>query len=419
VLWEWLKSKKIRKMMFKRKLRKEDNMSNIVNERYKYPIPTRELERRWSLIRKAMKEQGVDCLIMQNDQPFLAGYVRYFMDLPANGYKTTVIFPVDEDMTVINHGGWDDPPAPPDWAARGIKNRIMRPYVQVLHSTNTLAAEAAVKFIKDKKYGRVGLVCMDTLSAAFYKYLTENLKGAEIIDASDLVDEVKAIKSEDEIAVIKKAVELHDVIAEAVPSIFKPGRYEFEIRSEIMKIAADQGSEEQNVMVGSDAVTARLTPPIFENRKIQPGDSMVCLIEVSGPGGFFGELARTWCLGEPPKELIDAFDAAMKAQKLVADMLKPGANPGDLLKANNDFLTSKGYLPEGRLFGHSQGYDMVERPAFIPSETMKIKENMFVAVHPVAANDKAFAFCCDNYLITADGAELLTKTPQKVFIGLC
>ena len=194
-------------------------MSLNPGERFAYPIPERELERRWTLTRKAMKEQGIDCLIMQNDHVFLGGYVRYYTDLPANGYRTTIIFPADDEMTAINHGGVDDPPSPPDWAARGIKNTISLPYIQVLHFSNEDAAKAAVNLVKDHKYKRIGFVAMDVISASFYQYFTENLSEIDIIDASDLVDEIKAIKSADEIALIRKTAALHDQIASAVPDI--------------------------------------------------------------------------------------------------------------------------------------------------------------------------------------------------------
>lgn len=392
-------------------------MGSSPGERFAFPVPDRELERRWESTREAMKEQGIDCLIMQNDHVFLGGYVRYFTDLPANGYRTTLIFPAEDEMTVINHGSTGGPPTPPDWAVRGIRNRICLPFIQVLHFSSRDAAQAAVKLIKDCGYRRIGLVAMDFISAAFYQYLTENLSGAELMDASDLVDEIKAVKSPDEIAFIRKSIELHDRIASAIPGIFKEGRYEYQIRNDIIKMAADMGSEQQNIILGTDPRRPSLLPPFFENRRIEPGDKMVCLIEVNGPGGFYGELARLWCLGEPSRGLLEAFEAAKEAQKIVAGMLKPGADPGDLFRANNEYLVGKGYAPEGRLFGHGQGYDMVERPAFAPRETMRLREDMFVAVHPLAVNKDAFAFCCDNYLITADGAELLTKTPQVVFVS--
>lgn len=47
---------------------------------------------------------------------------------------------------------------------------------------------------------------------------------------------------------------------------------------------------------------------------------------------------------------------------------------------------------------------------------MLLKENMVVALHPVIANDLAFCFCCDNYLITNNGVELLQKTPQEIIV---
>ena len=69
------------------------NEDRVVN-----PISTGELERRWSAVRAAMKEQGVDVLLMQNSNEFHGGYVKYFTDIPARhgGYEN-IIFPIDEE----------------------------------------------------------------------------------------------------------------------------------------------------------------------------------------------------------------------------------------------------------------------------------------------------------------------------------
>jgi len=392
-------------------------MNIVQHERYRYPIPTKELERRWSLIRKAMKEDQIDCLIMQNDNQMLSGYVRYFTDNPASGYRTTVLFPANDEMVVINHGGSSGrPPTPPDWAARGIGKRITMPYIQLLHYANTWAAEAASKWIKEVGYKKIGFIGLDMISAAFYQYVRDARLNIEIMDASNLVDEIKAIKSPDEILMIRRTIQIHDYLAEAMPVIFRPGRYEYEVKNELKRMAADLGSEEQNIILGTDPIRPVMTPPIFQNRMIKPNDQMVCLIEVNGPGGYWGELARCWSLGTPSQTQVEAFEVSKQAQLLVAAMLKPGVRPVDLFNANNDFLISHGYAPEERLFGHGQGYDIVERPAFTPQETMDLKEGMLVAVHPQAVNKEAFTFCCDNYLITEDGAELLSRTPQEILV---
>ncbi len=60
---------------------------------------------------------------------------------------------------------------------------------------------------------------------------------------------------------------------------------------------------------------------------------------------------------------------------------------------------------------------MVERPAFAADETLVLEENMFFAVHPAAVNQEVFGAACDNFLVTAKGAERLTATPHGVLCG--
>ena len=101
---------------------------------------------------------------------------------------------------------------------------------------------------------------------------------------------------------------------------------------------------------------------------------------------------------------------------MTLDMIKPGADPKDLIAAHNDFLRSKGYPEERRLYAHGQGYDLVERPGIRADETMKLKANMNITVHPIAATPTVFAWVCDNYLITETGvSECLHRTPKKIF----
>ena len=66
------------------------------------------------------------------------------------------------------------------------------------------------------------------------------------------------------------------------------------------------------------------------------------------------------------------------------------------------------------MFAHSQGLDMVERPAFSADETLTLEENMFFAVHPAAVTESVFGAACDNFLVTANGVERITQTPHGV-----
>jgi Xaa-Pro aminopeptidase len=153
------------------------------------------------------------------------------------------------------------------------------------------------------------------------------------------------------------------------------------------------------------------------NRQLEKGDQVAILIEAADPAGFYTHLVRIACIGGIPEELQQHWEDAKEAQKISLRMLKPGADPMEMLRANNEFLKSKGYPEEHRLYAHAQGYDLVERPAFQPGETMKIRAGMNVAPHPTVSSRKAAAVVCDNYVITETGvSECLHKTPKEIFV---
>lgn len=387
--------------------------------RLRAPMPTREMERRYAEIRKAMKEKGIDILIAQNDNQYLGGYVRYFLGIPAVcGYPVTVLFPADDEMTTIFHGGPPDRPGPPEWAVHKVKDRVQFPYFRTVHYTNAWDAAETVKRIKARNDKKVGIVGLGAMQAAYYIYIRENLPGVEIVEASDLVDRIKAVKSEDELVFVRRAVETQDMVMAAVPTMLRPGRYEYEVRNDVIHMLADFGSEEQLIRIGSSPI-GTLAPQmhnLYQHRKIEWGDQFGLMIEPNGPGGYYGECARTWVLGEPPQDLLKAWDDSVAAQKFAASLCKPDAKPADIIKKYNDYVVSKGYPPEQRVFAHGQGYDLVERPMIRPEEYMELKAGMILAIHPLIVTANAWAFCCDDFLITESGGVRLHKIPQDILV---
>lgn len=391
----------------------------IQHERVRFSIPTRELERRWKAVREAMKTKYLDLLIVQNSNQWLGGYVRWFTDVSAqHGYPMTVLFPANEEMTIISHGNKPLPPAPPAYALRGVKERIPVPYMRTLNYTDDMEPEEIAGIIKKRDDKRVGIVSPGNMSYPFLAGLKERLSHVEFIDFTDEIDEIKALKSADEWVFINKAIALQDKVSAAMPTIMRPGVYEHEVRQRIVSILEEQGGEEQLFSMSSGPIGtfAGHTWVQFQNRKIERGDIVFLMIEVNGPGGMYGELARTWCLGEPDQELLDYWNIALDGQKLIASLSKPGVKCADILVAYNEFLAEKGFPPEGRLLAHGQGYDLVERPAYRPEEKMVLQAGMNIAIHPIVMNDKTYAFCCDNFIIKEDGAHLLHKTPQEIIV---
>ena len=388
-------------------------------------ISTAELERRWQAVRAAMTDQGIDILIMQNTNQWLGGYVKWFTDVPAfNGYPTTVLFPKDDDMTVINIGPEMDPQSAltdlssKSWAYRGVKNRLTAPYFPSLNYSNTYDAELIVNLLKPMQDCVVGFVGLGHIAVPFHDYIRTHLTSAECVDATDMVDSIKAIKSAEEIQLIKATAALQDAAMQRAFEEIRPGMRDIDIMARVQQNVHLLGSEEQLIMAASApmGIPCPMLKRHFMNREIKAGDQFTLMIEVNGPGGLYAELGRTCVLGKASEELLANCELAKEAQQVTLNLMKPGADPKDLLAANNDFLRSHGFPEEKRLYAHGQGYDLVERPAIRKDEPMKLQADMNITVHPIVATKTAFAWVCDNYLITVDGAgECLHRTPKKVF----
>ncbi len=391
------------------------------NERIMHSISTGELERRWALAREAMREQKIDYLLMRGDEEFLGGYVRWFTDVPArHSYPYTVIFPQDEEMTMISVGPTPPgEPAPPPWAVRGVKKRLSAPYFATAHYTHSYDAELAVSVLKEKKDALIGLVGKSFIPMNFYEYLTKHLPGATFTDMTEPIDWLKAVKSAEEIELIKKTAALQDAAVERVRQTIRPGLRDADLFNEAAASVLKDGSEQQLIQVGSapQGAPARYQQRHYQNRTIREGDQVSLLIEVNGPGGYYAEIGRMFSLGLPAQEMVDALAYAVEAQEYTLSLMKPGVPPGDILAAHSEFLGRKGFRPERRLYAHGQGYDLVERPFFLKDETMTIQAGMNFAVHPGAATDSLWCTVCDNYIVGPDGpGECLHQTPKEIII---
>jgi Xaa-Pro aminopeptidase len=393
-----------------------------MDERLLNPISTAELERRWAAARKAMAERKIDALVMQNNNDWLGGYVRWFTDTPlSNGYPRSVIFPADGLMTVVDMGasGARRKVNGDDAANRGVGELIFTPAFTSVAYTDEYQAELVAEELKRRRYRTVGWVGSGAMPYKFVARVEKGLFGrGQFVDATELVDRLKAIKSEEEIALIRLAAEMQDEIFDRVCKKIKPGMRD----NDVTALAQYEGrllGSEQGLFLGSSAPlgqASRFIDRHLQNRVLQEGEHFSLLIENSGPGGFYTEIARTMVLGKASNELIDGFESMKEAQAHTLRLLKPGASCADIAKSHDEHMRGRGLPPELRLYAHGQGYDLVERPLIRADETMTIEANMNLAVHPGYETSSIFAVICDNYLIEADGpGECLHRTPKQIF----
>jgi Xaa-Pro aminopeptidase len=269
-----------------------------------------------------------------------------------------------------------------------------------------------------RAYRKIGLVGAVGMPHGFVSYLEKALSGTEIFDETEFVDRAKAVKSDEEIALIRKAAAMQDAVFAKVLTHIKPGMRDLEVAALAQYEGQLLGSE-QGIFLG---MSAKLGQPAFfaqrhfQGRAIRPGDHMSLLIENNGAGGFYAEISRTIVLGKASQELIDGFEIVREAQAHTLRRFKPGASCKEISVAHDEFMKQRGVPAESRVYSHSQGYDLIERPLIRPDETMNLEKGMNMSVHPSYVTNSMYAHICDNYLVEENGAsECLHNTPKKIY----
>lgn len=392
-----------------------------MNERLLNPISDAELDRRWAAVRKAMTEEGVDALIVQSNNDWLGGYVKWLTDHPAtNGYPKTVVFHADDWMTVIDMGprGGRRKLGGNDEVHRGVGEILTTPAFTSVAYTDEYQAELVVSDIKRRNCRVVGVAGGGALPHRFMTRIGRDLAPIRLIDMTDAVDWVKAIKSPEEISAIRKTAHMQDEVFARLLAKVRPGMRDTDITALAQYEGRLLGSE-HGLFLGASAplgMRSGFADRYQQGRTLRDGEHFTILIENNGPGGFYTELARTMVFGKATQQLLDGFAAMKAAQDHTLSLIKPGASCRDIAAAHDDYMRSRNFPPELRLYCHGQGYDLVERPLVRADETMTLAAGMNLAVHPGYETDGMFAVICDNYLVEANGpSECLHQTEKKVF----
>ena len=393
-----------------------------MDERLCDPVSTTSLERRWAAARSYMHASKIDVLVVQgaNGYAGTAGYYRWLTGMPSvNSYPHTAILPRDGLMTLVQQGdrGGEktlDGTVP---EFRGVGRRLSTPSFPAVAYCSGYDAEIIAADIGKNGYRSVGLVGAFAMYHGFASRLRELLTGVTLVDATPALDDMKAVKSEEDIAFIRRTAAMQDDVMSKVRSHLRPGMRDFEVTAYGQYLGQLGGSEAGYFLANSapPGKPTMLRHRPYQGRVIREGDVLMYQAENSGPGGFFVHLGRIFVLGKAPQELVDAFGAMVEAQQYTLGLLKPGASCRDIFGEYNAYMRARGLPEERRVYCHGQGYEVVERPLIRDDESMRIAADMNIGIHPSLSNERMFATVCDNFLIHADGpAERLHKTPQTI-----
>jgi Xaa-Pro aminopeptidase len=300
---------------------------------------------------------------------------------------------------------------------RGVGEFRFTPFFSSVRYTTGYHADLVREVIKERGYKTIGFVLPETMPHKLVNGILEGFEGLKVIDITEQIDRLIAIKGPEELDLLRRSAEMQDKVFEKVVREIKPGMRDVDVTAMAYGYGWTQGSS-QGIYLGASNPVGKpslLMGRHFQDRVLQKGDHMTFLVEVNGPGGYFTEVGRTIVLGKASQELKDSFAQTVEAQDYSASLLKPGASCREIARQHDEFMKARGLPPELRLYSHGQGYDMVERPLIRVDEPMEIEPGMCLAVHPGFETPNLFVMVCDNYIVAGNSTDRIHKTERKIF----
>lgn len=295
---------------------------------------------------------------------------------------------------------------------------------------------------------RIGME-LDVLPAALYFRYQNLFAEAEILDISNIIKEIRSIKSRYEIEIFKKGAELSAKMFAEAPRFLQEGKTEVQFAAEVESFLRSHGHQGAirmrqfnqevffgHLMSGGENVTYSsffdgptggpgLSPafPQGAGWKIIDRNEQVLIDYVTSYRGYNVDCTRSFCLGELPKELKDAHQVAVELQNEIVKTVKPGmlcsevynnaVHKAEEMGYGDTFM---GYGTDKALFiGHGVGLELDELPVLTAKLNYPLEEGMVFALEPkIVLPGIGVAGVENTVVVTAQGLEKLTFSPEEI-----
>ena len=245
----------------------------------------------------------------------------------------------------------------------------------------------------------------------------------DLIDASDIVTRLRAVKSPAEIACVRKAAALSDAADTAALATIRAGADEATVlaaqHNAIFSAGGDYPANEFIIGSGADALLCRYKAG---RRILEPQDQIT--LEFAGVWRHYhAAIMRTVVVGEPTKRHLELYAAAREALEACEAELRPGRTAGDVFAAHARVLDGHG-LAEHRLAacGYSLGAKFtpswMDWPMFYEANDWPLVPGMVMFCHMILMDSKTMTAMClaRTSLVTETGSEALNAPDLSLMV---
>jgi Xaa-Pro aminopeptidase len=362
-----------------------------------------ERERRYAGLREIMDQNGLAAMVVcARGDEFVRGRIQYVSDIFQWGGRGFVVLPRNGDAVFIVDPLW------------GLGYASQSGWVTDLRMPESAGLEIG-KVLSDAGLAssEIGVVGFDILSVHDYKEMKRGLPEATLNDATDLFDDFRAIKSQEEIDNLYETSAILRTVFDGLKAEIRPGVQQRVVMAHAHRLARQYGCMFGIALMGAAPFRAFFPE---SDRVIQKGDIMVIDLEWGGPSNYWVELRRCYSFGPPPDEIRRFWDTRVESFATCVEAMKDGNSSNEILAARDRVYAKYGQTAEGLInyTAHGIGVDSLE-PPWVPGKERIMRENMVINLHPnirVADAEQGLSMggvsLADNVVVGRDGGIRMT-----------
>ena len=246
-------------------------------------------------------------------------------------------------------------------------------------------------------------------------------EGIEVVDGQALMQDVRKLKTVDEITLLNTACAMVDAAYDELYRALRPGFRENDCVALVSKVLFELGSEH---VEGVNAISGERCSPhphVFTDRMLRPGDPAYFDI-LHAYNGYRTCYYRTFAVGSASRALVDAYKRCRDVLDQAIAMVRPGVTTAEVVEV---FPRAEefGFPDEEAAFalqyGHGVGLSIWEKPIFSRLVSFEypetIEEGMVFALETFwpSTDGWSAARIEEQLVVTADGCEVITRFPAE------
>ncbi|MDA3973416.1 Xaa-Pro peptidase family protein [Enterococcus thailandicus] len=269
------------------------------------------------------------------------------------------------------------------------------------------------------KRENLNALAFEETTVSFLEYsVLEEIINAELIPVSGMIEELREVKDEEEIAIIEKACSIADMAYDHILKMIRPGMTEIEVANQVDFYMRSLGATSVSFdTIVASGLRSAMPHGVASDKVIEQGD-LITLDFGCYYQGYVSDMTRTFAIGDPGEKLKEIYQIVLDAQLAVLEAAKPGLTGIQLDAVARDYITKYGY---GEAFGHSTGHgiglEIHEGPnvssraekQFVPGNVITDEPGIYLpGIGGVRIED--------DLLITKEGNRVLTHSPKELII---